>query len=56
MLKGFVSNDGVNIVWRNFWPPKVWTQNDNFAKAIAFAWPIAFARWPIFKMVSFLDY
>ena len=28
----------------------------NFAKAIAFAWAIAFARWPILKMVSFLEY
>ena len=28
----------------------------NFAKAIAFAWAIAFARWPIFKMVSFLKH
>ena len=26
------------------------TQSDDFAKAIAFAW------WPIFKMVSFLEY
>ena len=23
---------------------------------MAFAWAIAFARWPIFKMVSFLEY
>ena len=28
----------------------------NFAKAIALAWAIAFVRWPIFKMVSFLEY
>ena len=27
-----------------------------FAKATAFAWAIAFARWPILKMVSFLEY
>ena len=32
------------------------TQTDHFAKAIAFAWAIAFARWPIFKIVSFLEY
>ena len=32
------------------------TQNDHFAKAIAFAWAIAFARWSIFKIVSFLEY
>ena len=35
---------------------KFLTQTDHFAKAIAFAWAIAFARWPIFKMVSFLEY
>ena len=28
----------------------------NFAKAIAFAWARAFARWQILKMVSFLEY
>ena len=28
----------------------------NFGKAIAYAWAIAFARWPMFKMVSFLEY
>ena len=32
------------------------TQTDHFAKAIVFAWAIAFARWPIFKNVSFLEY
>ena len=31
------------------------TQTDKFPKAIAFAWAIAFARWPIFQMVSFLE-
>ena len=31
-------------------------QTDHFAKAIAFAWATAFARWPIFKIVSFLEY
>ena len=29
---------------------------DHFAKAIAFAWAIALVRWPIFKIVSFLEY
>ena len=29
---------------------------DHFVKAIGFAWAIAFARWPIFKLVSFLKY
>ena len=32
------------------------TQSDHFAKVLAFAWAIAFARWPIFKIVSFLEY
>mgnify|MGYP006964548735 CR=1 FL=1 len=32
------------------------TQTDHFAKDIAFAWPIAFARWLIFKIVLFLEY
>ena len=32
------------------------TQSDDFAKAIPFAWTIAPARWPSFKIVSFLDY
>ena len=31
-------------------------QSEDFVKAIAFAWAIAFARWPIFKIVSFLQY
>ena len=35
---------------------KFLTQTEHFAKAIAFAWAIAFARWPIFKIVSFLEY
>ena len=32
------------------------TQTDHFANAIAFAWPIASARIPIFKIVSFVEY
>ena len=31
-------------------------QTDHFAKAMVFAWAIAFARWPIFKIVSFIEY
>ena len=31
-------------------------QSDHFAKAIAFAWAVAFERWPIFQIVSFLEY
>ena len=34
----------------NFWPKLT-----IFAKAIALAWAIAFLRWPIFKIVSFLQ-
>ena len=31
-------------------------ETDHFAKAIALAWAIAFARWLIFKIISFLAY
>ena len=39
-----------------FWHFLFLTQIDNFAKGIIFASAIAFARWPIFKIVSFLQY
>ena len=40
-----------------FWHFYFLTQTDHFAKAIIpFAWTIAFARWSIFKIVSFLEY
>ena len=32
------------------------TQTDHFAKPMALAWAIAFARWPIFKIVSCVEY
>ena len=32
------------------------TKTEHFSKAIAFAWAIAFSRWLIFKIVSFLEY
>ena len=32
------------------------TKTEHFAKAIAFVWAIAFARWLSFKIVSFLEY
>ena len=32
------------------------TQTDHFANAITFLWAIAFGRWPIFKVFSFLEY
>ena len=31
-------------------------ETDHFAKAIPHAWAIAFARWLIFKIISFLAY
>ena len=39
-----------------FWPFQFLTQTEYFSKAIGFAWAIAFARWSIFKIVSFLEY
>ena len=35
---------------------KIWGQSEYFAKAIAHAKAIDFARWPIFNIVSFLEY
>ena len=32
------------------------THTDHFAKPIAFAWAIAFARWPILKILSLLEH
>ena len=32
------------------------TQTDHSEKDMDFAWAIVFARWPIFKLVSFLEY
>ena len=34
----------------------VFDPTKSFAKVIAFAWAIAFASWPIFKIVSFREY
>ena len=39
-----------------FWHFQFLTLTDHFEKAINFAWAIAFARWPIFKLVLFLEY
>ena len=39
-----------------FWQILFFTQSDQFAKVIAFAWTILFAKWPIFKIVSFVEY
>ena len=39
-----------NPFFQCFWHFKFLTQAEHFAKAIAFA------RWPIFKIVSFLEY
>ena len=50
------SNVFVECFFECFWNFYFVTQSDHFAEAIAFAWAIAFARWPIFKIVSFLEY
>ena len=34
----------------------IFNQTDHFAKTIGFAWAKAFARWPLFKIVLFLQY
>ena len=44
------SNVPVESFFARFWPFEFFTQTDHFAKCIAFA------RWPIFKMVSLLQY
>ena len=46
------NNSNVLVEW--FWHFLILTRTDHFAKTIAFAWAIAFARWLIFKIVSFL--
>ena len=46
----------IDMVFACFYKFYFLTQTDHFAKAIVFAWAIAFARWPIFKIVSFLEY
>ena len=50
------SNVLVEWFFACFWHFKFLTQNDHLAKSIAFAWAIAFARWPIFKLFAFLEY
>ena len=44
------SNVLVESFFARFWPFEFLTQADHFAKSIAFA------RWPIFKLVYFLEY
>ena len=57
---GFFAQNNSNVLaeWllACFWHFSFLTQTDSFTKAIAFAWAIAFARWPILKMVLFLEY
>ena len=50
------SNVLVELFLICFWHFQFLNQTDHFAKAIVFAWAIAFLRWPIFKIVSFLEY
>ena len=56
-LEPFFAQNNCNVLQKRFKHVflhfKFWTQSDDFAKSIAFAW------WPflaIFKMVSFLEY
>ena len=53
-LKRFFAQKHSNVIKESFFAWfsefQVLTQTDHFAKAIAFA------RWPIFKIVSFVDY
>ena len=44
------------MVFRMFLAFLIFNQTDHFAKTIGFAWAKVFARWPIFKIVSFLQY
>ena len=44
------------MVFPTFLSFLLFTQTEHFAKAVGFAWAIAFGRWPIFKIVSFLQY
>ena len=46
----------IDMVFAFFYTFYFLTQTDYFAKAMVFAWAIAFARWPIFIIVSFLEY
>ena len=55
----FAQNNSTALVEWFFaclWNFQFLIQTDHFAKALAFAWAIAFVRWPIFKLVSFLQY
>ena len=49
-------NNLVECFFACFWHFKFLTQSDHFAKAMDFALAIAFVRWPIFEIVSFLQY
>ena len=45
-----------NVFFARLWHFLFFNQSEHFAKALAFAWAIAFARWPISKIVSFFEY
>ena len=53
-MSGFFAQNNSNVlvewVFACFWPFQFLTQTDHFAKSIAFA------RWPIFKLFSFVEY
>ena len=51
-----ISNKLAESILNCFNQFKFLAQIENFAMAIAHVKAIAFARWPIFRIVSFLDY
>jgi len=50
------SNENRESILTYFREFKILAQNEYFAKAIAHAKAIDFARWPIFNIFSFLEY
>ena len=44
------------MVFRMFLSFSIFDPTENFANALALVWAIAFARWPILKIVSVFDY
>ena len=46
----------VELILACFWHFQFRTPTEHFAKSITFAWAIAFERWPILKIVLYLQY
>ena len=59
-FKRFFAKNNSNVFVERFeacfWHFLFLTQTDHSAKAIAFAWAIAFTRWPIFEIFSFFEH